>query len=91
MVLDHSGRKLAYSRLRVEDAEGRADTGTSYFVVAGGQPRIPDYDKENTAWVERAIVYGVIPRKFGDPAFQAVTFSLTALRALSRMNFSVAS
>jgi cyclomaltodextrinase / maltogenic alpha-amylase / neopullulanase len=71
-----------YVSLRVVDAEGRADTGTSYFVIAGGQPRIPNYDTENTAWVERAIVYGVIARKFGDPAFQAVTDRLDYLKDL---------
>jgi cyclomaltodextrinase len=71
-----------YVSLRVVDAEGREDTGASYFVVSAGQPRIPDYDKENTAWVERAIVYGVIPRKFGDPAFQAVTDKLDYLKDL---------
>ena len=71
-----------YVSLRVVDTEGREDTGASYFVVAGGQPRIPDYDTENTAWVERAIVYGVIARKFGDPAFQAVTDRLDYLKDL---------
>src|SRR5205085_4291953 len=38
--------------LHVVDAEGREDTGASYFVVAAGQPRIPKYDTENTDWVE---------------------------------------
>ena len=41
-----------------------ADSGI-YFAVEQGQPRIPDYDHEHPAWVENAIVYGVIPRKFG--------------------------
>jgi glycosidase len=71
-----------YVSLRVVDAEGREDTGASYFVVSAGQPRIPNYDTENPAWVERAIVYGVIPRKFGDPAFQAVTDRLDYLKDL---------
>jgi glycosidase len=71
-----------YVSLRVVDAEGRQDSGASYFVVAGGQARIPDYDTENTAWVESAIVYGVIPRKFGDPAFQAVAERLDYLKDL---------
>lgn len=71
-----------YVSLRVIDAEGREDTGASYFAVAGGQPRIPDYDTEGPAWVESAIVYGVIARKFGDPAFQAVTDRLDYLKDL---------
>ncbi|MFL5801976.1 MAG: alpha-amylase family glycosyl hydrolase [Roseiflexaceae bacterium] len=71
-----------YVALRVVDAEGRADAGASYFVVAGGQPRVPDYDKENPAWVEQAVVYGVIPRKFGDPAFQGITKKLDYLKDL---------
>jgi glycosidase len=68
--------------LRVVDAEGREDTGSSYFVVANGQARIPDYDKENTAWVENAVVYGVVVRKFGDPALQGITERLDYLKDL---------
>lgn len=34
------------------------------------------------AWVEQAIVYGVIPRKFGDPGFPAITARLDDLRDL---------
>jgi hypothetical protein len=71
-----------YVALRVVDAEGREDVGASYFVVEGGQPRVPDYDKENPAWVENAIVYGVIPRKFGDPGFPGVIERLDYLKAL---------
>jgi glycosidase len=71
-----------YISLRVVDAEGREDSGASYFVVAGGQPRVPEYDTENPAWVERAIVYGVIPGKFGDPAFPAIVERLDYLQEL---------
>ena len=41
-------------------------------MVENGEARIPDYDHENPAWVEKAIVYGVIPFLFGSPAFKAV-------------------
>ena len=61
-----------YVRLQVKDAAGRVDASTIYFVVENGQPRVPDYDKENPAWTETAIVYGVIPFLFGSPAFQAI-------------------
>jgi glycosidase len=71
-----------YMSLRVVDAEGREDVGANYFVVASGRPRVPDYDKENPAWIESAIVYGVIPRKFGDPGFPGVIERLDYLKDL---------
>src|SRR5688572_14846698 len=61
-----------YVRLQVRDQEGREDTSTIYFVVENEQPRIPDVDKENPAWIEAAVVYGVIPFLCGSPAFEAV-------------------
>ena len=71
-----------YVSLRVKDEAGREDTSTIYFVVEGGQSRIPDYDKENPAWVETAVVYGVIPFLFGSPAFQALRDRLDDLADL---------
>jgi cyclomaltodextrinase / maltogenic alpha-amylase / neopullulanase len=61
-----------YVRLLVRDDAGREDTSTVYFVVENGEARIPNYDLENPAWVEKAIVYGVIPFLFGSLAFEAV-------------------
>jgi glycosidase len=71
-----------YIHLRVKDAVGREDTAGIYFVVENGQPRIPSYDTENVAWIENTVVYGVIPRNFGSPAFKAVTEKLDYLRDL---------
>jgi glycosidase len=71
-----------YFSLRVIDEAGREDTGTTYFVVEDGQPRIPDYDHENPAWVEGAIVYGVIPRLFGSPGAPAIHDKLDDLADL---------
>ncbi|HSL46818.1 MAG TPA: alpha-amylase family glycosyl hydrolase [Anaerolineales bacterium] len=71
-----------YLSLRVVDEAGREDIGTSYFVVENGQPRIPDYDTENPAWLETAVVYGVIPFLFGNPAFQAIGERLDELADL---------
>jgi cyclomaltodextrinase / maltogenic alpha-amylase / neopullulanase len=71
-----------YLRLRVIDEAGREDTSTIYFVVENGQPRIPDYDHENTAWVENAIVYGIVPFLFGSPAFNAISDRLDDLADL---------
>ena len=68
--------------LRVIDEAGREDTSTIYFVVEDGQARIPDYDKENPAWMETAVVYGVVPFLFGSPAFQAVADRLDELADL---------
>ena len=61
-----------YVRLQVKDQAGQEDISTIYFVVENGEARIPDYDTENPAWLETAVVYGVIPFLFGSPAFQAI-------------------
>ena len=71
-----------YINLRVVDEAGGEDTSTTYFVVENGQPRVPDYDHENPAWLETAVVYGVIPFLFGSPAFQAVRDRLDDLADL---------
>lgn len=71
-----------YLQLQVKDQTGRDDRAGIYFVVEQGQPRIPDYDRENTEWVEKAIVYGVIPNKFGQPAFRAISKRLDDLADL---------
>jgi hypothetical protein len=71
-----------YIQLRVMDNAGREDTSAIYFVVENGQPRIPDYDHENPAWVENTIVYGVVPFLFGAPAFQAIRERLDNLADL---------
>ncbi len=71
-----------YLSLRVKDQAGQEDTSTTYFVVENGQPRIPDYDHENPAWVENTIVYGVVPFLFGSPAFQAISEHLDDLANL---------
>ena len=71
-----------YFSLRVVDEAGHEDKSTTYFVVENGQPRIPDYDYENPAWVEEAIVYGVIPRLFGTPGAEAIQYKLDDLADL---------
>ena len=71
-----------YFSLRVIDEAGREDIGSTYFVVENGQARIPDYDHENPAWVEEAIVYGVIPRLFGTPGAPAIQDRLENLAEL---------
>jgi glycosidase len=71
-----------YFTLRIIDEAGRQDTSTTYVVVENGEPRIPDYDHENPAWVEGAIVYGVIPRLFGTPGAEAIQYRLDQLADL---------
>jgi cyclomaltodextrinase / maltogenic alpha-amylase / neopullulanase len=71
-----------YFYLRVIDEAGRDDVSTTYILVENGQPRMPDYDHENPAWVEEAIVYGVIPRLFGSPGAKAIEDKLDDLADL---------
>src|SRR5688572_17232434 len=71
-----------YFSLGVIDEAGREDASIIYVVVEDGQPRIPDYDHENPAWVEEAIVYGVIPRLFGSPGARAIEDKLDDLADL---------
>ncbi|HSJ87157.1 MAG TPA: alpha-amylase family glycosyl hydrolase, partial [Anaerolineales bacterium] len=71
-----------YLQLKVKDDVGREDRAQIYFVVEQGKARFPDYDHENPAWVETAIVYGIIPTKFGHPAFKAITERLDYLADL---------
>jgi glycosidase len=71
-----------YFSLRVIDEAEREDSSTTYVVVANGQPRIPDYDAENPAWVEEAIVYGVIQRLYGSPGAKAIQDKLDNLADL---------
>jgi glycosidase len=71
-----------YVTLEVTDREGRTDTSTTYFVVRGGEPRVPDMATEAPAWVENAIVYGTVPPLFGNDGFRSVEAKLPYLRDL---------
>jgi cyclomaltodextrinase len=71
-----------YVQLRVIDSAGREDSSVTYFVVDNGQPRIPNYATEHPTWVDKAIVYGVIPFLYGSPAFQALRERLDDLADL---------
>lgn len=71
-----------YISLRVIDEARREDVSSTYFVVENGVPRIPDYDHENPAWIEKAIVYGIIPRLFGTPGAPAIQDKLDDLAEL---------
>jgi glycosidase len=71
-----------YVRLRVTDEAGKEDTSAAYFVVEDGTPRLPKPESESPAWVERAIVYGVISRNFGPDGLRSVTSRLGYLQDL---------
>jgi len=68
--------------LTVTDAHGRSDTASAYFVVESGEARVPDLDTENPAWVESAVIYGVVPHNFGPSGFRSVISQLGDLKDL---------
>jgi glycosidase len=69
-----------YVTLRVADAVGEQDRASVYFEVVDGQARLIDVDIDRPAWIDDAIVYGVIPRKFGEPALKGTTARLDYLK-----------
>lgn len=54
--------------LDVRDAAGRTDRAGAAFIVEDGRAR----PLEGAEWMDDAIVYGVVPFLFGEPAFDAV-------------------
>jgi cyclomaltodextrinase len=77
---EHDGEY--YVTLTVTDRQGRTDQSTTYFVVEHGQPRLVDIATENAAWVDDAVVYGVVPPLFGDDGFKSVEARLPYLAHL---------
>jgi cyclomaltodextrinase len=71
-----------YVGLTVTDDRGVSDRAETYFVVQGGRPRAVDMRTENSAWVDDAVVYGVVPFLFGDNGFKSVERKLPYLRHL---------
>lgn len=71
-----------YVSLLVTDAEGRTDASTACFVVEDGVARVVDPIVEEAAWVESAVVYGMVVRNFTSDGFQGVTSRLDELREL---------
>jgi cyclomaltodextrinase / maltogenic alpha-amylase / neopullulanase len=68
--------------LRVTDALGRTDESTAAFVVENGQARAAELAEERPAWLDSAVVYGVVPFFFGPRGFDDVTARLDAIREL---------
>jgi len=71
-----------YVALRVTDGKGRSEAATACFTVADGKARAADLERENAAWVEEAVVYGVVPHNFGPDGFRSVTERLDELSDL---------
>jgi cyclomaltodextrinase / maltogenic alpha-amylase / neopullulanase len=68
--------------LRVTDALGRTDESTAAFVVENGEARAAELAEERPAWLDDAVVYGVVPFFFGPRGFDDVTARLDAIREL---------
>ena len=71
-----------YFDLTVTDAEDLTDHTANYVVVQGGVPRIPDYDTEHPAFVEKTVIYGVVPFLFGRPAWPVLSERMADLADL---------
>lgn len=64
------------------DARGNSDRAGVAFVVEDGEARAIDRTREPPAWMDEAVVYGVAPFLFGEPAFDAVRERLPKLAEL---------
>jgi cyclomaltodextrinase / maltogenic alpha-amylase / neopullulanase len=71
-----------HMRLTVTDAEGRADTSTTYFAVEGGKARAVDLAREHPRWIDSAVVYAPVPALWGDDGPAAVERHLEYLKRL---------
>jgi len=71
-----------YARLTVTDAEGRADTATTYFVVTDGKARAVDMAREHPRWIDSAVIYAPVPALWGDDGPAAVERRLQYLKDL---------
>jgi cyclomaltodextrinase / maltogenic alpha-amylase / neopullulanase len=71
-----------YLILRVTDATGRLDESTVSFHVHKGQITQPDVLRDHPAWVEQAVIYGVMPKAFASGNLAGVIERLDALARL---------
>jgi cyclomaltodextrinase / maltogenic alpha-amylase / neopullulanase len=68
--------------LTATDRSGRSDESTAMFRVRNGQPEVVDLARQHASWIDRAIVYGVVPALFGPRGLRDVTERLDQLAAL---------
>lgn len=71
-----------YVILRATDALSRSDESTAVFRVRGGRAELVDTTREHAGWIDRAVVYGVVPSLLGPRGLRAVTASLDRIAAL---------
>lgn len=71
-----------HARLTVTDAEGRADTAATYFVVEDGRARAVDMAREHPRWIDSAVIYAPVPALWGDDGPAAVERRLRYLKDL---------
>ncbi|MEK9282854.1 alpha-amylase family glycosyl hydrolase [Bradyrhizobium sp. ISRA442] len=71
-----------YVTLKVTDHDGRSDETTIMFRALGGILRAVDVDREHALWIDRAVIYGVVPALFGPRGLADVTVRLDQLREL---------
>ena len=68
--------------LEIRDRRGRVDRSTTYFVVKAHRAHPVDMATAKPSWINRAVVYGVIPQLFGDHGFRSVDRKLPYLNHL---------
>jgi glycosidase len=68
--------------VKVTDASGRSDESTILFRVRKGRPHVVDPIREHAGWINRAVIYGVVPQLFGPRGLADVTAHLDRLAAL---------
>src|SRR5262249_7709126 len=71
-----------YATLRVTDSKGRSNESPSTCPVRSGSPETSALSHELPAWVDSAVVYGIVPFLFGDRGLPDVTARLDDLVAL---------
>ncbi|WP_116809390.1 alpha-amylase family glycosyl hydrolase [Steroidobacter cummioxidans] len=71
-----------YVTLRVSDALGRSDEGTTVFEVVDGSPKEVDPDRHRPAWISQSVLYGVAPFAFGHNGYDDVRKRLPEIAAL---------
>jgi cyclomaltodextrinase len=71
-----------YIDLFVIDKNGHQDRAADYFVVEDGVAREVDLAKEHAAWIDSAVVYGVMPNNIGLFGFDSVIDHLDSLEEL---------
>jgi cyclomaltodextrinase / maltogenic alpha-amylase / neopullulanase len=69
-------------RLRIADKLGRSDETTVMFRVRDGRVEGIDPAIEHASWIDKAVVYGVVPALFGRRGLRDVTAQLDRLATL---------